>query len=370
MWRDDVSLLVCPACRSPLDVLWSSADDGALGHPRGTCSEVFPVIAGLPRLLLGSAREIAMIAHPGWFAANEPLRGWSAGATPPRPDIQLVHRFDREWKQFADMRPAERALVFERYFDLVPPMLLGPGKTVLDAGCGGGRWAAEVASRGARVIALDLGESIELAARHVGPPALFVQADVRDVPLAARSVDLAYSLGVLHHIEETDLAVRRIVETIKPGGWFFVYLYYALDGKGRLFRATFTVVDGLRRVISSLPQSVLAPITTVIAAVVYLPLARLARILEAAGLKALADRIPLRIYSALSFRTMRNDSLDRFGTKLEKRYRRDEVIGLLERAGLEDIRVSDRPPYWHAVARRPTVAGLDDAADAESARAR
>lgn len=147
-------------------------------------------------------------------------------------------------------------------------------------------------------------------------------------------------------------------------------MYYALDGRGRLFRATFTLVDGLRRVISSLPQLLLVPITTAIAGVVYLPLARLARVLEAVGLKALADRIPLRIYSALSFRTMRNDSLDRFGTKLEKRYRRDEVIGLLERAGLEDIRVSERPPYWHAVGRRPTVPGLDDEAEVESAHAR
>ena len=370
MWREDVSLLVCPACRSPLDVLWSSSDDGALGRVRGACSEVFPVIAGLPRLLLGTARESVVVTHPGWFAAHGPLRDWSAGETPPRPDIQLVHRFDREWKQFADMRPAERTLIFERYFDLVQAKLLGPGNTILDAGCGGGRWAVEVASRGGRVIALDLGQSIELAARHVGPPALFVQADIRDVPLAARSVDLAYSLGVLHHIEETDLAVHRIVETIKPGGWFLIYLYYALDGRGRLFRAAFALVDRLRRVISSLPQLLLVPITTAIAGVVYLPLARLARVLEAVGLKALADRIPLRIYSALSFRTMRNDSLDRFGTKLEKRYRRDEVIGLLERAGLEDIRVSEGSPYWHAVGRRPTVPGLDDEAEVESARAR
>ena len=362
VWWDDLALLVCPACRLPPDVLWGGSDDGVLGHVSGACSEVFPVIAGSPRLVLGSARGIVTAAHPDWFAAHG-LRGWSTDRSRSGSDLQLVQRFDREWQQFADMRPAERALVFERYFDLVPPMLLGPGNTVLDAGCGGGRWAAEVASRGARVIALDLGQSIELAARHVGPSALFVQADVRDVPLAACSVDLAYSLGVLHHIEETDLAVRRIIETIRPGGWFLVYLYYALDGRGALFRATFTFVDGLRRVISSLPQLTLAPITAVIAAVVYLPLARLARLLEALGLNTIADRVPLRIYSRLSFRTMRTDSLDRFGTKLEKRYRRDEVITLLERAGLEDIRVSERLPYWHAVGRRPTGTDPDDSAE-------
>ena len=355
MWREDVSLLICPACRSPLDVLWDNSEDGALGHVNGVCYEVVPVIGGIPRLVVGSARGLVAAVHARWLATHEPFGGWVLGEARFRPDLHLVDRFDREWHQFAEMEPAERSRIFERYFDLVPPALLGPGNVVLDAGCGGGRWAAEVASRGARVIALDLGQSVELAARHVGPPALFIQADVREVPVAPGSVDLAYSVGVLHHIKETELAVDRIVQTIRPGGWFLVYLYYALDGRGPLFRSVFAVVDGLRRVISSLPQFLIAPTTTAIAALVYLPLARLARVLELARLGRLADRIPLRFYSALSFRTMRNDSIDRFGTRLEKRYRREEVIGLLERAGLEDVRVSEEPPYWHAVGRRPTT---------------
>jgi hypothetical protein len=49
---------------------------------------------------------------------------------------------------------------------------------------------------------------------------------------------------------------------------------------------------------------------------------------------------------------MRNDSLDRFGTRLEKRYSRDEVRVLLEGAGLEKVEIADGPPWWVAIGRR------------------
>ena len=45
------------------------------------------------------------------------------------------------------------------------------------------------------------------------------------------SLDLAVSLGVLHHIPDTKLAIRDIASKIKGGGVFFCYLYYKLDNK-------------------------------------------------------------------------------------------------------------------------------------------
>lgn len=347
-------MLICPSCRRPLAVLSDAGPDGCLGHVEGTCAEIYPVIGGIPRLLRGSARGELANAYPAWFSAHPRFAAWASGDLSRGADVLLVRRFDDEWREFAQMADAERASVFARYFDIVPATELVKGRTVLDAGCGSGRWAAEVARRGPRVVALDLGRSIEVASKHVDGSAAFVQADVRDLPLAPGSVDLAYSLGVLHHIAETDLALRRIVETVRPGGWSLIYLYYALDARGPLFRVTFRAVDLLRRLVSSLPQPAARAIATVIAGLLYFPLARAAYLLEAAGLRPVSERMPLHFYSRLSFRTMRNDSLDRFGTKLEKRFRRDEVVSLLERAGLVDVRVSVAAPYWHAVGRRPS----------------
>ncbi len=46
---------------------------------------------------------------------------------------------------------------------------------------------------------------------------------------------------------------------------------------------------------------------------------------------------------------MRTDALDRFGTPIERRFRRKEVHALLDAAGFADIRFSDAPPYWCVV---------------------
>jgi len=46
---------------------------------------------------------------------------------------------------------------------------------------------------------------------------------------------------------------------------------------------------------------------------------------------------------------MKTDSLDRFGTRLEKRYTKKETHKMMEIAGLENITFSDNEPYWCAV---------------------
>ncbi len=45
---------------------------------------------------------------------------------------------------------------------------------------------------------------------------------------------------------------------------------------------------------------------------------------------------------------MRTDALDRFGTPLEIRLSRDDLITMMQKAGLERIEISPRAPYWCA----------------------
>ena len=46
---------------------------------------------------------------------------------------------------------------------------------------------------------------------------------------------------------------------------------------------------------------------------------------------------------------MRNDSLDRFGTKYEKRYSKKEIIKLFKKSGFKKIKISTNRPYWCAI---------------------
>ena len=59
--------------------------------------------------------------------------------------------------------------------------------------------------------------------------------------------------------------------------------------------------------------------------------------------------LPLSFYKYSSFYTMRTDSLDRFGTKLEKRYTRKSMQELMIDSGLENIKFSETEPFWVAV---------------------
>jgi hypothetical protein len=49
---------------------------------------------------------------------------------------------------------------------------------------------------------------------------------------------------------------------------------------------------------------------------------------------------------------MRTDAYDRFGTRLEQRFTREQIAGMLTRAGFEDVRFSDGEPHWCVVATR------------------
>jgi hypothetical protein len=127
-----------------------------------------------------------------------------------------------------------------------------------------------------------------------------------------------------------------------------VYLYYAFDNQPGWFRALWRLSDLLRRLVSMSPHHVAVGITSVIAATVYLPLARLAALAEARGRDVTS--FPLSYYRRRSFYVMRTDALDRFGTRLEQRYTRQQVLRMLTAAGFTDVVFHTSVPYWTACA--------------------
>ena len=348
-------LLVCPVCGSALAYLQRDVDgDGVVGH-EGACAERYPVIDGVPRLLVGPFRREVVGSHGAWFEPD-PLRRelaerWAGGGAG---RDAVVRDFDYEWAHFPEMGTEERGPLFESYFDLVPAAAFTRDAVALDCGAGSGRWAREVVARGPRVIAMDLGLSIERLARSARDAHLAcVQADIGALPIADGAVDWAYCLGVLHHIARPAEALGQMRRATKPGGFVLAYVYYALEGRPIWYRSLFAIVDRVRRTISHLPRPAARAVADLFAVTVYWPLARSAGLAMRLGASGLANTIPLSFYRDTSLRTMRNDALDRFGTKVERRFTRTQLAGLLGSAGLRDVTISDREPYWHALGRAP-----------------
>jgi len=268
---------------------------------------------------------------------------------------RTVHDFGREWSRFdqAGLSDAESAAIFEQYFGVFPWSSLPPNPVGFDLGCGSGRWAKLVVPRVGRLHCIDASpEALDVARRNLtgAPNAFFHHASVADIPLEDGSMDFGYSLGVLHHTPDTAAGIASCVRKLKRGAPFLVYLYYAFDNRPAWFRMLWRVSDVGRRVISRMPHGVKVLTAEAIAAGVYLPLARSAAMLEKAG--AGVGALPLSQYRHRSFYVMRTDALDRFGTRLEQRFTRDQVRRMMAAAGLRDVIVSESAPFWCAAGAR------------------
>lgn len=263
-------------------------------------------------------------------------------------DPKTVVGFGREWSTFDQPEMPEHELTrwFEVYFALFPWDEMPVGAQGIDIGCGSGRWAALVAPRVGHLHCVDpSADALKVAKQNLSghDNVTFHCAGVDGLPMPDASFDFVFSLGVLHHVPDTAAAIASAIRKLKPGAPFLVYLYYRFDNRPGWFQALWWASDWARRAISGMPFAIRRRFADAIAFTVYWPLSRLARLAEGFGRDVATW--PLSAYRDQSLYTLRTDALDRFGTRLEQRFTRAEIAGMLTAAGGVDVRFWDDVPY-------------------------
>ncbi len=266
-------------------------------------------------------------------------------------DNQVVEGFGYEWSKFDQSNLSNKELMemFDLYFSIFPWQILPENSIGFDLGCGSGRWAKLVAPRVGKLHCIDPSvDALNVAKRNLieQQNCIFHLASVDSIPLDDESVDFGYSLGVLHHIPDTEMGLKACVSKLKKGSPFLLYLYYAFDNKPGWYRLIWKISEIIRFVISRSPYFIKYIVTQLMACFVRFPLARFSLILEKLGFNV--DSFPFSFYRKRSFSVIRTDSLD-FATKLEKRFTKLEIQRMMERSGLENITFSNHAPYWCAV---------------------
>ncbi len=270
-------------------------------------------------------------------------------------DPATVRSFGEEWSRFHRFDHHEIQAAGDEYFEIVDDAMVREAM-VLDVGCGMGRWARYLAPRARFIECVDPGRAALVAARATAdcPNIRVTQASVASLPFPDECFDFVMSLGVLHHVPDTARAIRDVARKVRPGGWLFVYLYYRLDDRPWHYRLMFGAANAMRGWVSGLPAPAKAVVCDMLAVLVYLPLIGAGTLVKRLSpRRRFHEQIPLHYYIGKSWRIIRNDSLDRFGTPLERRFSKPAIEGMLRAAGLVDIRFSDAMPRWRVVARRP-----------------
>ncbi len=265
---------------------------------------------------------------------------------------KVVKEFGDEWAKFKNER-VELESTLQKQFDAYTLPLknftLSKDCVAGDFGAGSGRWDKFFASMvGHLTIVEPSKDAISVARENLAKfsNVTFQNETVEDCSIPKNSLDLAISLGVLHHTEDTGIALRKIQEKLKPGGILLCYLYYNLENKSKLYRVIWKISNLVRILFSKLPKFLKLILSELIAIAIYLPLARFSLLIEKLGRSAAS--IPLHHYAKMPFYFLRNDALDRFGTRVERRFSRTQISEFLLGAGFDvsTLYFSNSEPFW------------------------
>lgn len=269
-------------------------------------------------------------------------------------DAAVVKSFGEEWLKFNDFSDEIIAESANEYFDILDDTIINKSTYAIDVGCGTGRWTKFLTNKIGFIEAIDPSNAIFVADKLLDKieNVRLTKASTDTIPFADETFDFAMSIGVLHHIPDTQQAMNDCIKKVKKGGYFYCYLYHNLEKMNVWFKMLFRISELVRKIVSKLPSPIKRFVCDVLAVVVYMPFILWVRFLLLLGFKKAAKTMPLNAYHNKSFFIIRNDSLDKFGTSLEKRFSKKEVTELMTNCGLEDIVISTGTPYYHTLGRK------------------
>lgn len=207
-----LEFLCCPKCKADLE--FYSNDQRYFCQ---ACKVDYPVIDGIPRFI--EVNDALL---------SEAKQHWEAS-----PHFQYEAENDLYSKEYYEEQDRWRVKEIDPYSISNYKFNEVKGKVTLDIGCGSGWVVKQAAKHGAFSIGVDFTEkaafSTKKALETYGLNGLAIQADAQYLPIKSNTIDRVFSIGVLHHIPDTEKGIAEAYRIIKPNGTAFISLY------GKLF---------------------------------------------------------------------------------------------------------------------------------------
>ena len=203
MKREYLSFMCWPECRSDLIALGEEnvkdvIESGSLECTGAQCGKTYPIINAVPR-----------------FVSNG----------------KYANSFGQQWRTFAKTQldgtqTRDSGVRWDSEVGWDAGDLAG--KLVVEFGSGAGRFVDVVSRRGAKlVVGVDITDAVDASQENLRSRGncFFMQADFFKLPIRPQSMDLGYSIGVLHHTPDPEGAFHQLVGAVKNTGSVALGLY-------------------------------------------------------------------------------------------------------------------------------------------------
>ncbi len=306
----------------------------------------YPIISGVPRLLIEDMKLDLLQRHHDFFEKfSEKLspsfkKEWKNAIDKIEDfDSFIKHQaktaesFAFEWNNIYQENDFEKSNFLHFLWEYKTEKDFKDLVT-LDVGCGSGRFTKWPALFGAKLaIGVDLSDAVDLAFKMTKdiPNVLIVQGDIYHLPFE-KSIDLTYSIGVLHHLPNPEGWFQAIVERVVKTGWEILIWVYARKNN---FRALY-LYEPVRTITNKMNKKLLLALchvpALIVSAVNLLSLA-----VEKLGMKEFAKKIPFHYYNNFPYNMKWNDAFDVLATPKSNYYFKEDIEGWFSRAKLKNV---------------------------------
>jgi SAM-dependent methyltransferase len=237
-----------------------------------------------------------------------------------------IKAFGKEWTHYQEHGEYFQSEAnFNRFLPGLSLQKL-PGKSVVEVGCGGGRWLKLIGQTGQAkvVLGLEPSEAAYVAAHRTRDLAnvFVVRGSVYGMAFRPE-MDVVFSVGVINFVKDMKLACEEIAKILKPGGEFSFWVY-AYEGN-ELYLKIFPIIQALAQ---KLPDRPLRWLCQVLSGLTLLHARTLNRLLAAMGWYLPMGRY-LEMYRKLSWRDAESVIYDQLIPNITRYLKHEEVLGII-----------------------------------------
>lgn len=352
MLEKHASYLVDPLTNESMSVTcfekkWEHIRSGELIASTNT----YPIIKGVPRLLTWELKHDMLKTHEEFYGLyrdklsaelrveREKIVGTMAWPSSLNHDDFLTHQ-----KKTAESFWFERNTSYEEntyemdnfihFLGWLLPSADFENKIVLDVGCGSWRFTKMTARLGAKLcIGVDLSEAVEFAFEltHEFDNILIVQGDIYHLPFE-QVADIAYSIGVLHHLPDPKQWFLSIPNRVLKDWWQMLIRVYSKKNNARALY----FYEPMRTITRHIPKRLLLAFCHIPAFGVHL-INLLSIWFAKIGFKRIAEKMPFRYYTNFPYSMKHNDAFDVLATPKSNYYYLEDIQEWFTEAKLKHL---------------------------------